>query len=147
MLWTESVTEWVADGKPVQIGLSRYGSGPEMLLLPALSSISTRDELRELQMRLGKHYSTLSVDWPGFGTLPRPEVAWRPEHYRHFLRYLTRNVTQPEVTLACGHAAGYLLAQVAESPCSVGRLCLLSPTWRGPLPTMLKRRPDFLRRL
>lgn len=59
MLWTESVTEWVADGKPVQIGLSRYGSGPEMLLLPALSSISTRDELRELQMRLGKHYSTL----------------------------------------------------------------------------------------
>ncbi|EEP0997526.1 hypothetical protein HAY25_004602 [Salmonella enterica] len=46
MLWTESVTEWVADGKPVQIGLSRYGRGPEMLLLPALSSISTRDELR-----------------------------------------------------------------------------------------------------
>ncbi|EEB7410357.1 alpha/beta fold hydrolase [Salmonella enterica] len=147
MLCTESVTEWVADGKPVQIGLSRYGSGPEMLLLPALSSISTRDELRGLQMCLGKHYSTLSVDWPGFGTLPRPEVAWRPEHYRHFLRYLTRNVTQPEVTVACGHAAGYLLAQAAESPGSVGSLCLLSPTWRGPLPTMLKRRPDFLRRL
>lgn len=48
MLWTESVTEWVADGKPVQVGLSRYGSGPEMLLLPALSSISTRDEFNWL---------------------------------------------------------------------------------------------------
>ncbi|EFS2651908.1 alpha/beta hydrolase [Salmonella enterica] len=147
MLWTESFTEWVVDGKPFQVGLSRYGSGPEMLLLPALSSISTRDELRELQKRLGEHYSTLSVDWPGFGTLPRPEVEWRPEHYRRFLRYLTENVMKPEVTVACGHAAGYLLAQAAERPGSVGSLCLLSPTWRGPLPTMLKRRPDFLRRL
>lgn len=147
MLWTESVTEWVADGKPLQVGLSRYGSGPGMLLLPALSSISTRDELRDLQRRLGEHYSTLSVDWPGFGTLPRPEVAWHPEHYRRFLRYLTENVIKPEVTVACGHAAGYLLAQAAERPGSVGNLCLLSPTWRGPLPTMLKRRPDFLRRL
>lgn len=145
--WTESVTEWVADGKPVQVGLSRYGSGPEMLLLPALSSISTRDELRGLQIRLGEYYSTLSVDWPGFGTLPRPEVAWRPEHYRRFLHYLTGNVIKPVVTVACGHAAGYLLAQAATSPDSVGRLCLLSPTWRGPLPTMLRRRPAFLRRL
>ncbi|HFG7808348.1 TPA: hypothetical protein ACGIM3_002542 [Salmonella enterica subsp. enterica serovar Java] len=76
MLWTESVTGWEADGKPVQVGLSRYGSGPEMLLLPTLSSISTRDELRDLQMHLGDYYSTLSVDWPDFGTLPRPEVAW-----------------------------------------------------------------------
>ncbi len=145
--WTESVTEWVADGKPVQVGLSRYGSGPEMLLLPALSSISTRDELRGLQIRLGEYYSTLSVDWPGFGTLPRPEVEWRPEHYRRFLHYLTGNVIKPVVTVACGHAAGYLLAQAATSPDSVGTLCLLSPTWRGPLPTMLRRRPDFLRRL
>ncbi|ELO0595411.1 TPA: alpha/beta fold hydrolase [Salmonella enterica subsp. enterica serovar Muenchen] len=147
MSWTESVTEWEADGKPVQVGLSRYGSGPEMLLLPALSSISTRDELRDLQRRLGDYYSTLSVDWPGFGTLPRPEVAWRPEHYRCFLRYLTENVIKPAVTVACGHAASYLLAQAADNPGSVGSLCLLSPTWRGPLPTMLKRRPDFLRRL
>ncbi|ECG0109850.1 alpha/beta hydrolase [Salmonella enterica] len=147
MSWTESVTNWLADGKPVQVGLSRYGCGPEMLLLPALSSISTRDELRILQMLLGNDYSTVSVDWPGFGTLPRPEVAWRPEHYRCFLRYLTERVTKPEVTVACGHAAGYLLAQAAENPGSLGRLCLLSPTWRGPLPTMLKRRPDFLRKL
>lgn len=147
MLWKESVTEWVVDGKPVQVGVSRYGSGPDMLLLPALSSISTRDELRELQIRLGAHYSTLSVDWPGFGTLPRPAVEWRPEHYRRFLHYLTNNVIQPEITVACGHAAGYLLGVAAENPRSVGHLCLLSPTWRGPLPTMLKKRPDFLRRL
>lgn len=53
MSWTESFTEWVVDGKPLQVSLSRYGSGPEMLLLPALSSISTRDELRVLQRRLG----------------------------------------------------------------------------------------------
>jgi hypothetical protein len=71
MSWTESFTEWVVDGKPLQVGLSRYGSGPEMLLLPALSSISTRDELRELQIRLGEHYST------GRASARYPVRRWR----------------------------------------------------------------------
>lgn len=59
----------------------------------------------------------------------------------------TESVTEWVVMVACGHAAGYLLAQAATSPDSVGKLCLLSPTWRGPLPTMLRRRPELLRKL
>src|SRR3954447_20550559 len=122
--------EW--DGKTVRIGMERQGSGPTLLLLPALSSISTRGEMRPLQERLSSAYATVAVDWPGFGDEPRPAVAWRPETYRAFLRHaLSRVVSSPFATVAAGHGAGYLLAQAAEAPGSAGRLCLIAPTWRG----------------
>ncbi|WP_122523205.1 alpha/beta fold hydrolase [Pannonibacter phragmitetus] len=140
MGWIEDRIEWQADGKPVAIGLTRFGTGPSLLLLPALSSISTRAEMRPLQERLGESFSTLAIDWPGFGDLPRPTVDWRPDLYRAFLRFVLAEVVHPEVTIAAGHAAGYALAQAADDPVSIGRLVLLSPTWRGPLPTMAGKR-------
>src|SRR3954467_170438 len=128
--------EW--NGKTVRIGVERQGSGPTILMLPALSSISTRGEMRPLQERLSSAYATVAVDWPGFGDEPRPAVAWRPETYRAFLRYVLPQVlVAPFATVAAGHGAGYLLAQAAEAPGSAGRLCLIAPTWRGPLPTMM----------
>lgn len=145
MNWTEQRIEWVADGKPVQIGVTRAGSGPGMLLLPALSSISTRHEMRPLQQRLAGRYATVAVDWPGFGDLPRPQVDWRPALYRDFLRFLLSGIVRPEITIAAGHATGYALAQAADDPASTGRLVLLSPTWRGPLPTMTGRRMRLFR--
>lgn len=147
MDWTEDRVEWVADGKPVQIGLTRAGAGPAMLLLPALSSLSTRQEMRPLQERLARHYSTLAIDWPGFGDLPRPKVDWRPDLYRDVLRFVLAGIIRPDVIVAAGHAAGYALAQAADDPPGTGRLCLLSPTWRGPLPTMTGRRPGLFRAL
>lgn len=140
MAWADQQIEWRADGAAVRIGLTRFGSGPGLLLLPALSSISTRAELRPLQSLLGRAFSTLAVDWPGFGELPRPKVDWRPELYRAFLRFLLAEVAGPGALVAAGHAAGYALAQAAEEPASVTRLVLLSPTWRGPLPTMAGKR-------
>lgn len=140
MTWTEERISWDTGGHAVQIGLTRFGSGPALLLLPALSSISTREEMRGLQERLGARFATLAIDWPGFGTLPRPKRAWQPEDYRAFLRFVLARLIQPEVTIAAGHAAGYALGQAAQVPGSLGRLCLLSPTWRGPLPTMAGRR-------
>lgn len=147
MSWTEEQIEWKADGNPMQIGLSRFGHGPSLLLLPAISSISTRHEMRELQICLGTHFSTVAIDWPGFGTLPRPQVDWRPEHYREFLKYLVEQLIQPSATIAAGHAASYLLAQVADNPGSAGKLCLLSPTWRGPLPTMTSRQSGLFSKI
>lgn len=147
MDWRDERIEWQADGKPVSIGLTRFGTGPALLLLPALSSISTRAEMRPLQERLGADFSTLAIDWPGFGTLPRPKVGWRPQHYGEFLRFVLQTVVRPSVTVAAGHAAGYALAQAAADPASTGRLCLLSPTWRGPLPTMTGRRMGLFRAL
>ncbi|WP_421952390.1 alpha/beta fold hydrolase [Pelagibacterium sp.] len=140
MEWTEDRIEWMVDGKPVTIGLTRAGSGPQLLLLPALSSISTRHEMRPLQERLAAQYETLAIDWPGFGDLARPKVDWRPSLYRDFLRFVLSEIACPVATVAAGHGAGCAIAQSADAPSSTGRLCLLAPTWRGPLPTMTGKR-------
>ena len=59
--------DWNWQGKQMRVGLTRLGEGPTLLLLPALSSISTREEMRPLQELLSTTYATVSVDWPGFG--------------------------------------------------------------------------------
>ena len=134
---------WSWRGAAVEVGCERLGSGPTVLLLPALSSISTRDEMRPLAERLATDFTTIAVDWPGFGTLARPAVAWTPDAYRAFLAHLLERFPGPLATLAAGHAAGYLIGHAAEHPGSAGRLCLIAPTWRGPLPTMMGRRSAF----
>jgi pimeloyl-ACP methyl ester carboxylesterase len=128
---------WTWSGKTVEVGMERLGSGPTVLLLPALSSISTRKEMWPLQIRLASAYETNSVDWPGFGDRAKPEIDWRPEAYAAFLDHLVSQVVpQPFATCAAGHASAYVLAQAVAAPGSMGRLCLIAPTWRGPLPTM-----------
>jgi pimeloyl-ACP methyl ester carboxylesterase len=127
--------EWNWRGKTIQLGASSSGTGPKLLLLPALSSISTRHEMRPLQERLARNYSTLCVDWPGFGDRARPQVDWIPETYSVFLSFLLASVMpQPHAVIAAGHAASYALEQAART--AIARLVLIAPTWRGPLPTM-----------
>ena len=72
---------WQWDGVSVELDVDWHGKGPTVLLLPALSSISTRREMRPLQARLSAKFRTASVDWPGFGDRPRPRLDWRPETY------------------------------------------------------------------
>jgi hypothetical protein len=64
---TTDGVDWSWQGQPMRLGLTRMGEGPTLLLLPALSSISTREEMRPLQERMATTYATVSVDWPGFG--------------------------------------------------------------------------------
>jgi pimeloyl-ACP methyl ester carboxylesterase len=142
---TERDITWRWSGKTIQVGLERQGVGPILLLLPALSSISTRGEMRPLQQRLAGAFTTVSVDWPGFGDRAKPRIDWRPQTYAAFLEHLlTEVVPQPFATVAAGHGASYALKQAAMMPGSTGRLCLVAPTWRGPLPTMIgKHHPAF----
>ncbi len=129
---------WRCDGRNLSIGLDRAGRGPTVLLLPALSSISTRREMHPLQERLAPSFTTIVIDWPGFGEQPKPYVDWRPEIYEAFLTHLlTHVVPNPFGTIAAGHAAGYVLKHYSKHEHAAGRLVLLSPTWRGPLPTMM----------
>ncbi|MGH6918131.1 MAG: alpha/beta fold hydrolase [Geminicoccaceae bacterium] len=126
------------DGQVVRVGFDRLGEGRTVLLLPAFSSISTRREMRPLQERLASEFATVAIDWPGFGDQPRPRIAWAPPVYTAFLEHVLRDVApRPFATVAAGHAAGYALRAAAEGPVPAGRLCLIAPTWRGPLPTMM----------
>jgi len=140
--------EWNWQGETIRIGADSSGSEPKVLLLPALSSISTRHEMRQLQHRLAEQYSTICVDWPGFGNHARPRVDWRPAAYSAFLSFLlTAVVPHPCAIIAAGHAATYALKHTTSTPQAILRLVMIAPTWRGPLPTMMGGHRPFLDRL
>ena len=141
---TEQLT-WHYDGATIDLGADWSGQGPLVLLLPALSSISTRREMRPLQERLCTNYQTVSIDWPGFGSRPRPRHDWRSEIYSDFLSYLTDAILPPlHAVIAAGHAATFALLHACTHPGIFKRLVLIAPTWRGPLPTMMGgQRPLF----
>lgn len=132
---------WNWKGSTVRLGLDHLGAGPSILLLPALSSISTRREMRPLQERLASDFETFAIDWPGFGDEPRPAIPWEPPVYLNFLQHVLSDVVpNPFATIAAGHAASYALWAAAKAPTSTGILCLIAPTWRGPLPTIMNGR-------
>jgi pimeloyl-ACP methyl ester carboxylesterase len=134
------------DGQ-IDLGMDEAGSGASVILLPALSSISTRAEMRPLLDRLSSQFRGTSVDWPGFGDRARVRADWSPQILSAFLHwFLTEIVSPPHAVVAAGHAATYALYEAANHPGSVERLVLIAPTWRGPLPTMMGgERPWFAR--
>ena len=139
---------WNWRGQPIRLGADASGTGPKVLLLPALSSISSRREMRPLQERLAPRYSTLSVDWPGFGDEARPQVDWTPEAYAAFLAFLlTSVIAHPYAIVAAGHAATYVLKHATSASGPTTRLVLIAPTWRGPLPTVMGGHRPFFDRL
>jgi pimeloyl-ACP methyl ester carboxylesterase len=128
---------WRWQGQEITLGIDEAGQGPPVLLLPALSSISTRREMRPLMQCLANKWRLIATDWPGFGDQPRPSIAWTPDALSAFLEWFVREqVPALRATIAAGHAASYALYLAAQHPGFLGRLALLAPTWRGPLPTM-----------
>lgn len=124
------------------------GDRPEALLLPALSTISARAEMRGLARDLGSEYRCLVPDWPGFGARPRTRVPLAPETFHAFLDALLAAAPGPyALGIAAGHAAGYLVAAARRHPKAFARLVLVAPTWRGPLPTALPGRAQWFPRI
>ena len=62
---------WIWNRQTVRVGFDHLGEGSTLLLLPAFSSISTRQEMRPLQERLASEFATVAIDWPGFGAEPQ----------------------------------------------------------------------------
>ncbi len=137
---------WTYDRQPFPVAATRAGSGPKALLLPALSSISTRAELSALQAILSERFETLAIDWPGFGTAPKARADWTPAALADALGAVLAQ-EHPALIVAAGHAAGLVLRHVAAEPSGAPRLVLIAPTWRGPLPTMMGRRAPWLGRI
>lgn len=145
MTATTRTLQWSWDGQPVTLGVDESGDGPLVLFLPALSSISTRGEMRGLLDRLPGHLRGAAVDWPGFGETGRLDVRWTPDALSAFLDHLlTDALPDARVVVAAGHAAAYALHFAARHPGRLAGLALVAPTWRGPLPTMAGgQRPVF----
>ena len=134
--------EWAWHGKPVPVRYDVRGRDREargtVVLLPAFSTVSTRDEMRPLAERLAPEFRTIVPDWPGFGSGRHPALGHGPELHLGFLRaFLERVVAGPAAVVAAGHAAGYALALARSKPGAWSRIALVAPTWRGPLPTMM----------
>jgi pimeloyl-ACP methyl ester carboxylesterase len=142
---------WSWQDRDIALGVDEAGSGPLLLLLPALSSISTRAEMHPLMERLRSRFRVLALDWPGFGTAPRPGLRWTPDALSAFLRHALAELGErPHGVVAAGHGATYVLHHAAAHAGFTDRIVLVAPTWRGPLPTMAGgQRPLFakIRRL
>ena len=138
----KKMIHFVHEGIAVDLVIDEIGSGPAALCLPALSSISTREEMSGLARLLSKDFHVHSVDWPGFGTGPRPRADWTPDILSAFLAQIMDEL-RPQVVVAAGHAASYAVYHLARHKRPLLGLVLVAPTWRGPLPAMMGGRKDW----
>lgn len=125
-------------GRRVPTPCEVLGEGPDALLLPALSSISAREEMLPLARALSAEQRCYVPDWPGFGAQERVRLPLEPASFHAFLDALIAVAPGPyALGVAAGHAAPYLAAAARRHPNAFERLVLVAPTWRGPLPTVL----------
>lgn len=130
---------WNWEGSAIEIIYETRGQGKPVLLLPAFSTISTRQEMRPLAEFLAPNFQVVSVDWPGFGESSRPPIDYKPQLYHQFLKdFVGAIFNSPVAVVAAGHAAGYVMELAQLKPDVLSKIVLAAPTWRGPLPTMSK---------
>ncbi len=130
----------VVAGQTVPTPCDLLGQGPQALYLPALSSISAREEMLPLARALAGSYRALVPDWPGFGAQERARLPLKPANLHAFLDALLAAAPGPyALGIAAGHAATYLAMAARRHPNLFERLILVAPTWRGPLPTVMGR--------
>lgn len=127
---------WNWKKKSVTIAYEVMGEGKPILLLPALSSVSSRAEMRGLAQQLAQQYQVIAIDWLGFGESSRPFLNYTPAVYRALLRDFVRSMfSEPVVVIAAGHTAAYVMDLTKQPAPPWSWVVLVSPTWRGPLPT------------
>jgi hypothetical protein len=141
---------WSHGGRDIAIALSDSGGdGPAWLLLPALSTISSRSEWTPFCEAIAgrPHPSSLQpprlirLDWPGFGASERPRLPYDAELLARFLAEVRRDICPADCGLiAAGHAASIALFAAERHGLEFREWNLVAPTWRGPLPTMAGRR-------
>jgi pimeloyl-ACP methyl ester carboxylesterase len=138
---------WQEQQLPIAYSISPATSSQvkSVLLLPAFSTVSSREEVAEIATYLSSEFRVITVDFPGFGDSDRSPLQYRPELYQQFLTDFIRDIVpQPIIVVATGHTAGYVMKLAQQQPQLFEQIILVAPTWRGPLPTMMKgQRPWF----
>ena len=134
---------WAWQGRSVEAAYEVLGTGTPVLLLPAFSTVSSREEMRPLASRLAAAgLACTLVDWPGFGASTRGRLGYGPALYERFLAdFCASAMPAGTAVVAAGHASGYALALGRRQPGLWRRMVLLAPTWRGPLPTAMGPHP------
>jgi len=128
---------WQWQQQPITVAYEILGEGPVILLLPALSTVSSRSEMADLAKGLASRYQVIALDWPGFGASSRLPLDYRPDlFYQCLSDFVQSQFSEPIMVAAAGHAAGYALRLGAQKPGLWSRIVLTSPTWRGPLAVM-----------
>jgi pimeloyl-ACP methyl ester carboxylesterase len=128
---------WQGQGKPVRVTYETAGDGLPVLLLPAFSTVSTREELYGILEHLAPEFRAIALDWPGFGDSDRLPLEYHADLYLQFLSDFVRDqFSEPVAVVAAGHAAGYVMRLAQQRPHLWSKIVLIAPTWRGPLPTM-----------
>ena len=137
----------VSAGREIQIVIERRGpaSAPMWLLLPALSTVSSRSEWKAFAESIGEQCQLVSFDWPGFGDSDRPPIRYDATLLRQALQavlnHLKHDRQEPITLVAAGHSASIALGLASDCSKQWKQLVLVAPTWRGPLPTMTRWHP------
>jgi pimeloyl-ACP methyl ester carboxylesterase len=143
--------DWRWRGVAIPVGYDLFGANTRArVLLPAMSTVSTRDEMAALARLLSRGRGVLVTDWPGFGDNPRPALDYEPDLYRAFLEAVLAHLGDlpgARAVVAAGHAAAYAIDVEARRPATFAKLVLIAPTWRGPLPTVMGDRRPILNRI
>ncbi len=143
-------------GRRLEIVTERRGpqGAPVWLLLPALSTVSSRSEWQPLVTAVHDRVQLVSFDWPGFGDSDRPARAYEAALLRSSLEAVLTDLEArqlgPITVVAAGHSAPLALALASAWSERWSRFVAVAPTWRGPLPTMTGWSPGrfgWLRRL
>ena len=88
--------DWSWRGVAIPVRYDLFGANDRArVLLPALSTVSTRDEMAALARLLSRGRGVLVTDWPGFGDNPRPALDYEPDLYRAFLEALLAHLGDP----------------------------------------------------
>jgi pimeloyl-ACP methyl ester carboxylesterase len=128
---------WSYQGQTFPIACETLGQGSPVLLLPAFSTVSTREEMWGLAERLAPRFQVFAIDWLGFGQSARPGLDYQRSLYRTLLQdFVSEVFNTPIAVVAAGHAAGYVMQLAPQQPSPWSKIVLIAPTWRGPLPTM-----------
>ncbi|MEL6930614.1 MAG: alpha/beta hydrolase [Cyanobacteria bacterium J06600_6] len=128
---------WHYLGKQYQVVHETIGQGNPILLLPALSTVSSRTEMQGIANLLASQYEVTVLDWLGFGESQCPPVDYNSVLLKQLLGDFVKSVfNSPIIAIAAGHASGYALKLAQNNPDLVSKLVLVAPTWQGPLRVM-----------
>ncbi|ERN42967.1 putative hydrolase or acyltransferase (alpha/beta hydrolase superfamily) [Rubidibacter lacunae KORDI 51-2] len=128
---------WTFEKREVTICYETLGTGTPVLLLPAFSTVSSREEMVGIARSLSPYFQVVALDWLGFGDSERPEIEYTRALYQQLIQHFVRDCfDKPVAIVAAGHASGYALHCAHTLPNACAKLVLIAPTWKGPFRAM-----------